>query len=154
MTRSLDPRAAREYRRRARVITAYGLICFCVGTAGLVDRDLLTTSSVVQALSGPVFVAWLSAYALGGAMAAYGVWRLQPAVEVVGDRLLLGFALPNAITILVNRGPVGGGVTAVSMVLVAYVLQGRITDLHDVARVDRSVDVAEQRARLHDQRSA
>lgn len=137
---SLDPGAARAYRRRARVITAYGLICFLVGAAGLIDRDLLTTSSALQALDGgPVFTAWLAAYCVGGLLAAYGVQTLHPRVEVIGDVLLLGFALLNAAAIVVNRGPVGGGVTAVSLVLVAYVMHGRIVDLLDVARLDRRV---------------
>lgn len=146
MTNSMDPAAARAYRRRARVITAYGLICFLVGTAGIIDRDLLTTSSAVQALSGPVFFCWLVAYAAGGAMAAYGVLALHPSIEVRGDRLLFGFALLNAAAILINRGPVGGGVTAVSMLLVAYVIHGRIMDLRDTAKLNRRVvDLLEDR---------
>ncbi len=139
MTRSLDPRAAREYRRRARVITAYGLICCMVGLAGLIDRELLTTSSAVQALSGPVFVVWLTAYAIGGGLAAAGSYCLRPDIEVVGDWLLLAFAGLNATVIVVNRGPVGGGITAVSLMLVAYILHGRIVDLHQVARRDRRI---------------
>lgn len=139
MTTSLDPTDARAYRRRARVITAYGLIAFLVGTAGLIDRDLLTTSSAVQALDGPVAVAWLIAYAAGGVLASTGVVFLRPDIETAGDWLLLGFACLNATAILLNRGPVGGGITAASLLLVAYVLYGRIGDLHQVARRERRV---------------
>lgn len=137
MPDSLDPSAPAAYRRRARVITAYGLISFLVGVAGLIDRSLLTTSSVVQTLDGWVVVVWLSLQAIGGALAAFGVLRLNPKVELAGVQLLLGFVVLNAITILVNRGPVGGGITAASMMLVAYVLRGRVGDLHYAARMDR-----------------
>jgi hypothetical protein len=137
MTSSLSTSDARAYKRRARVITAYGLISFMVGVAGLIDRSLLTTSSAVQTLSGPVSIAWLATYALGGALAAGGVMLLRPDLEAAGDVLLLAFALLNATAILLNRGPVGGGVTATSLVLVAYVLHGRIGDLHQVARFER-----------------
>jgi len=139
MTSSLDPTDAVSYRRRARVITAYGLISCCIGTAGLIDRSLLTTSSAVQALDGWVVVAFLLYQAVGGALAAAGVLLLRPKLEVVGVWALLAFVVINGGAILVNRGPVGGGVTAASMALVAYVLHGRIGDLHHAARRERRV---------------
>lgn len=148
MTESLNPAFGDAYRRRARVITAYGLISCGVGTAGLVDRSLLTTSSAVQALDGPVVVAFLIYQALGGALAALGVLLLRPRLEVVGVWALLAFVIINAAAILANRGPVGGGVTAASMALVAYVLHGRIGDLHQAARRERRlVDLAVERDR-------
>lgn len=139
MTNSLSPLHADAYRRRARVITAYGLISLIVGTAGLIDRDLLTSSSAVQTLDGPVVVVWLGLQVAGGGLAALGVRRLRPDVELVGLWLLFANVAINGSAILLNRGPVGGGVTSASMVLVAYVLHGRIGDLHDAARTERRV---------------
>jgi hypothetical protein len=81
-------------------------------------------------------------------MAAVGVILLRPRVEVVGVWALLAFVIINGGAIVINRGPVGGGVTAASMALVAYVLYGRIGDLHHAARRERrtyDVGVADDR---------
>jgi hypothetical protein len=139
MTSSLDPSDGFAYRRRGRAIAAYGLISFLIGTAGLIDRSLLTTSSAVEALDGWIVVAWLLYQAVGGLLAAAGVLGLRPKMELVGLCALLGFVVINGGAILINRGPVGGGVTAASMALVAYVLQGRISDLLFAARRERRV---------------
>lgn len=139
MTSSLDPRDGFAYRRRGRAIAVYGLLSFLVGTAGLVDRSLLTTSSAVQALDGWIVVAWLLYQAVGGLMVAIGLYALRPKIELIGLCALFGFVVINGGAILINRGPVGGGVTAASMALVAYVLQGRIGDLQFAARKERRV---------------
>jgi hypothetical protein len=150
MTSSLDPTDAESYRRRARVITAYGLISCMIGTAGLIDRSLLTTSSAVQALDGWVVIAFLLYQAIGGALAAGGVILLRPTLELAGVWALLGFVIVNGGAIVINRGPVGGGVTAASMMLVAYVLHGRIGDLHFAARRERRiVDVSVTHDKRH-----
>jgi hypothetical protein len=112
-----------------------------VGTAGVIDKSLLTSSSAVQTLDGPVAAIWLVAYAFGGLLACAGSVIPRPDWEAAGDKLLLGFCLLNAATIVLNRGLIGGGITAASLLLVAYVLHGRVGDLHESSRRDR---------RLHD----
>lgn len=139
MTNSLDPRSPREYRRRARVIVAYGLSGAIIGTAGLIHRELLGTASVAQALDGPIDELWLAVYALSGLAAAVGVIALRPELEVRGLWFMLAAALINAAAVFANRGPIGGGITSSSLLLAAWVIHSRIGDLHAAARADRRV---------------
>lgn len=135
MTESLDIRFARAYKRRARAITAYGLISIIVGSGGLIDRSLLQASATAQVLDGWTLVAWLIVFVLGGLLAVVGIQLLRPDIEAAGDVLLMFFSLLNAVTIVAHRG-FGGLVAASSAVLVAYVLQGRVGDLHSVSAFD------------------
>lgn len=151
MSNSLDPRDGYAYRRRGRAIAAYGLIQCLIGTAGLADRSLLTTWSAVQALDGWIVVVWLIYQSLGGALVAIGVYALRPQLELYGLKALLGFVVINAGAILLNRGPVGGGVTAAALGLSAYVIQGRIGDLIFSAKRDRRVADLETH---HDRRAS
>jgi hypothetical protein len=145
---SLNPRVPRAYRRRARVIVAYGLSGLIIGTCGLVNRSLLGTASVAQALDGPVDELWLLTYAVAGLLMAGGVTFLRPGVEAVGLWLMLATALINAVAVFANRGPIGGGITSSSLLLAAWVIQSRLGDLHDAARSDRrTVDLGAQARR-------
>jgi hypothetical protein len=134
---SLDPRSPRDYRRRASVIVAYGLSGMVIGATGLIDPDLLGTSSIGSALSGPLPEVWLATYAFGGFLAFFGVLALRPEVETVGLYLLVAAALINATAIFAIRGPIAGGVTSTGILLAAWVMHRRIGDLHSAARTDR-----------------
>ena len=141
MTESLNPRNVRLYRRRGSLSVGLGIAGIVVATAALVDPALLTTSSAAQRLNGPVDEIWLSAYLTGSIMAVAGVmWAIpRPAIEAAGLWLLIFALLVNGIAIVINRGAIGGGITAVPVVAIAWVLWNRIRDLHEAAHYDRRV---------------
>jgi hypothetical protein len=151
---SLDPRQPREYRRRARVIVAYGISAFLIGMAGLIDPERLGSSSIAVALNSHVDEVWLSAYGLGGLLASVGVVTRRPDVEVAGLWMLLAAALINALAIITTRGIVAGGITAVTVLLSAWVISSRIGDLHSAAKVDRRDPSREHQRFGHERRDA
>lgn len=144
---SLDPGSPRDYRRRATVIVAYGLSGVVLGTAGLLRRDLLGTSSIGAALKGPVDELWLLTFAVAGALAAFGVLALRPQIEIIGDWLLMAGTLINALAIVTVRGPLAGGVSSSAILLTSWVLWRRIADLHEAAHSDRRIVDMGQQAR-------
>lgn len=142
MTESLNPTNVRMYRNRGALSVGLGIAGMVVSLAALIDPTLLTTSSAAQRLNGPLDEIWLTAYFLGSFTAVAGVqWRPipRPALEAMGLWFLIFALLVNGIAIIANRGFTGGGITAVPIVAIAWVLWMRIRDLHTAARYERRI---------------
>lgn len=142
MTESLNPYNVRMYRRRGALSIGLGIAGMIISAAALLDPGLLTTSSAAQKLKGPVDEIWLTAYFFGSLAAVAGVtWRPipRPATEAVGLWFLIFAMLVNGVAIIANRGIIGGGITAVPLFAIAWVLSQRIRDLHEAAKIDRRV---------------
>lgn len=137
---SLDPRNTRVYRRRGRLGLGLGAAGAPIALAGLIDHDLIAQSSAGVTLSGPVDTIWLIGYLLGAILTPVGLlWRPipRPELEVLGLWLFLGAMLTNATAIVVTRGPVAGGLTAVGLFGLSWVLKARIDDLEEAGRTER-----------------
>lgn len=137
---SLNPRNARLYRRRARLSRSLGLAAIPVAAGALIDRGLLGTSSVGVVLDGPVDTVYLIAYLIGGLTAVAGVeWRPhpRPELEALGAWLLAGAMLINGSAIVMLRGPVAGGLTAIGLFALADILVARARDLEQARTRER-----------------
>lgn len=137
MTESLNPRNAREYRRRARPLLLLAVLCLGAGLTGLVDPSSLTRSATGQSLSGPLDEAWLIAYIVAGAGIVLGIALLRPAVEVVGLWFAAAAIAINAVAVLDVRGFHASLVVIPSYLVSLFVVAGRIGDLHALARGGR-----------------
>lgn len=137
---SLDPRNARRYRKRGRLGLGLSVAAFPVTLAGLLNPDLIAGSSAGTQLSGPVDTIWLLGYFLGSLLTPIGLlWRPcpRPELEVLGLWLFLGAMLTNAVAILFSRGIIAGGITAIGLLGLAWILKARIDDLEEASSIER-----------------
>lgn len=152
----MDPRDRREYRRRASLSIGFGLSSLPVLVGAFLDPSLLGSSSAAAAQSPNVVRLYLLVYLIGCVLSAAGpLWRPNPLpdVEAVGVTFLIFGLLVNAAAIFVTRGPIAGGLTAVSLLGFAWVFWRRLSDLRrraikePVERIDRRVRDQGKRAR-------
>lgn len=113
-----------------RLALARDMIWIFLGLAGVLaaaqfflDPGTTERSSIGRNLDGPVDDLWYSFWAMGGLTIMYGIIRLRPRTEIVGQMFFLAGILPNAVAIAIE---IGGGPSFWTIMVAGFANAGRI----------------------------
>jgi hypothetical protein len=135
--RSLDPRWPSDYRRRGRPFIFVGYLLAAAGIGAILNPEVSDRTTVSQLLSPTADLTWQLAYAIGGSLMALGVLAARPAAEVLGLWLAFYALALNGIALMAVRGFAGSGLALAAYALTAWVVFGRVQDLHAAAKLER-----------------
>lgn len=105
--------ARKAYVRDHPMVLTIALSAFLSAIILLALPNIENSSALDVLLPRWMEVLWVVVYGIGGAMAAYGIYRRQPRYEVTGLILLSSSLLIDIVAIYVYRGAGGGLVSTV-----------------------------------------